>query len=384
MFLPQLLLALLTLVDSALSKCNGHHHHQAGSVQHRKTAITNVLVWDGTKFPRSRSTVVIVDGIISNENSVGAVIINGKGGFLIPGLIDSHVHLSDCAYLATLQKYGVTTALDVGTTPYEAVAKCGEHGVTDIRGSGAAGTVNGTNNSFIPGVPSDSFIPTPEAGRAFVASRKAEGVDYIKLFLDQLGPDDATIKAVVKAAHQEDLQVIAHASSYVAYAQAARTGVDIITHAPIDKALDDAVINEIISRDLKVIPTLLMMQSTINNTGAPFFLYDNVAHSTKSLLDAGIPVAVGTDSNDNPFVPANPSFGESLHEELRMMVAAGFTPSQALQAATSVPATVFGMDDRGAIKVGLRADLVLLSKDPSKNIGNAKSIVKVWVEGISK
>ena len=282
MFLPQLLLALLTLVDSALSKCNGHHHHQAGSVQHRKTAITNVLVWDGTKFPRSRSTVVIVDGIISNENSVGAVIINGKGGFLIPGLIDSHVHLSDCAYLATLQKYGVTTALDVGTTPYEAVAKCGEHGVTDIRGSGAAGTVNGTNNSFNPGVPSDSFIPTPEAGRAFVASRKAEGVDYIKLFLDQLGPDDATIKAVcpfisrcamhsklinkiqvVKAAHQEDLQVIAHASSYVAYAQAARTGVDIITHAPIDKALDDAVINEIISRDLKVIPTLLMMQVRI-------------------------------------------------------------------------------------------------------------------------
>lgn len=67
-----------------------------------------------------------------------------------------------------------------------------------------------------------------------------------------------------------------------------------------------------------------------------------------------------------------------------MMVAAGFTPSQALQAATSVPATVFGMDDRGAIKVGLRADLVLLSKDPSKDIGNAKSIVKVWVEGISK
>ena len=196
MYLSQLLLALVPLVDIALSKCNGHHHHQPGSVQHRKTAITNVLVWDGTKFPRSRSTVVIVDGIISNENSVGAVIINGKGGFLIPGLIDSHVHLTDCAYLATLQKYGVTTALDMGTAPYEAVAKCGEHGVTDIRGSGAAGTVNGTKISFIPGFPSDSFISTPEAGRVFVASRKAEGVDYIKFFLDPLGPDDATIKAV--------------------------------------------------------------------------------------------------------------------------------------------------------------------------------------------
>ena len=282
MYLYYLLLALVTFVDSASSKCNGHHHHQAGSVQHRKTAITNVLVWDGTKFPRSRSTVVIVDGIISNENSVGAVIINGKGGFLIPGLIDSHVRLTDCAYLGTMQKYGVTTALDMGTTPFEAVAKCSEHGVTDIRGSGAAGTVNGTKISFIPGFPSDSFIPTPDAGRAFVASRKAEGVDYIKLFLDPSGPDDETIKAVsallfllinaievddrsqvVKAAHQEGLQVIAHASSYAAYAQAARTGVDIITHAPIDKALDDAVINDIISRDIKVVPTLLMMQVCI-------------------------------------------------------------------------------------------------------------------------
>jgi len=196
MYFHHLILTFISLVKIASSKCDGHHHHQGGSVQHRKTAITNVLVWDGTKFPRSRSTVVIVDGIISNENSVGAVIINGKGGFLIPGLIDSHVHLTDCAYLATLQKYGITTALDMGTTPYEAVAKCGEHGVTDIRGSGAAGTVNGTKISFVPGLPTDSFIPTPEAGRAFVASRKAEGVDYIKLFLDPLGPDDETVQAV--------------------------------------------------------------------------------------------------------------------------------------------------------------------------------------------
>lgn len=195
----QVLLAFLSLFQIVSSGCRGHHHHHAGSVQHRKTAITNVLVWDGHKFPRARSTVVIFDGLISNSNSVGAVIINGKGGYLIPGLIDSNVRLTDCAQLSELQKHGVTTALDMGTHPYGAVMKCGEHGVTDIQGSGAVGTVEGTEIGRMPGFPVDSLIPTPEAGKAFVASRIAEGVDYIKVFLDPLGPDDATIKAVCQA-----------------------------------------------------------------------------------------------------------------------------------------------------------------------------------------
>lgn len=65
-----------------------------------------------------------------------------------------------------------------------------------------------------------------------------------------------------------------------------------------------------------------------------------------------------------------------------MMVAVGLTPRQAIQAATSVPASMFKMEDRGAIKVGLRADLVLLSANPLVDIGNLRKIVKVWVEGV--
>ncbi|KAK0107461.1 hypothetical protein ONS96_003274 [Cadophora gregata f. sp. sojae] len=350
----------------------------------QKLAITNVRVWDGNKFPRAASTVVIVGGIISNANSIGAVKVNGKGGFLIPGLIDSHVHLTDCSYLSTLQTYGVTTALDMGTYPYDPVMNCHDHGLTDVRGSGAAGTVNGTRIGLIPGFPTDSFIPTPEAGRKFVAARKAVEVDYIKLFLDPLGPDDATIKAVVNAAHREGLQVIGHATTKALYAQAARTGIDIITHAPVDQALDTAVLNNIITNKTKIVPTLLMMQSTINNTGAPFFLYtSNVAGSTKALLDNGIQIAAGTDSNDNAYVPANPPFGESLHEELALMVGAGFTPSQAIQAATSVPANMFKIYDRGSIKPGLRADLVLLTADPTVDIANTRKIARVWIEGVA-
>lgn len=115
-------------------------------------------------------------------------------------------------------------------------------------------------------------------------------------------------------------------------------------------------------------------------------MYGNVASSAKSLLEAGIPIAAGTGSemNDVCYGPDDHSFGKSLHEELVMMVAAGFTPSQGLQAATSVPASIFQLDDRGDIKPGMRADLVLLSANPTVDIGNTKKIVKMWVEGISK
>lgn len=128
----------------------------------------------------------------------------------------------------------------------------------------------------------------------------------------------------------------------------------------------------------------MIFQSTVNNTGAPYSLYtSNAAGSTKALLGAGIQIATGTDSNTNPYVPANPPFGDAIHEELALMVAAGFTPNQALQAATSVPASIFQMYDRGTIKPGLRADLVLLSANPITDISNSRKIVKVWVEGVS-
>jgi len=65
------------------------------------------------------------------------------------------------------------------------------------------------------------------------------------------------------------------------------------------------------------------------------------------------------------------------------MVGAGFTPSQAIQAATSVPANIFKVYDRGSIKAGLRADLVLLTADPTVDIGNTRKIARVWVEGVS-
>ena len=74
--------------------------------------------------------------------------------------------------------------------------------------------------------------------------------------------------------------------------------------------------------------------------------------------------------------------GASLHNELQLLVTAGLTPIEALRAATSTPARCFGLDDRGRIAPGARADLLLVDGDPTTNIADTLSIRTVWRQGI--
>jgi imidazolonepropionase-like amidohydrolase len=374
--------AVVTLLAAFAAAC-GVPAHLAARTAPIKTAITNVHVWNGNSFS-APSTVVVIGSIITNANPAGAgTVVDGKGAYLLPGYIDSHCHVTDCSFLTAMRANGITTALDMGTFPVSAVVACRAPGVTDIYGTGAAGTVNGTAISFIPGFPQDSFITSPAAGRAFVANRVAEGASWIKVFLDPLGPDEATLAAVVAAAHAAGKKVVTHAPAFADYSEAETAGADIPCHVPLDTPLDAASIKNLTSANRHVVPTLIMMQSIVNNTGAPFEAYTVAAEGSVSNMNAaGVPIAVGTDANTSPFVPANPPFGISLHEELALLVAAGLTPVQALQGATSVAAQTFGLYDRGAIKAGLRADLVLLSADPTVNIANSKSIEKVWLAGV--
>jgi imidazolonepropionase-like amidohydrolase len=75
--------------------------------------------------------------------------------------------------------------------------------------------------------------------------------------------------------------------------------------------------------------------------------------------------------------------GISLHEELQILVKAGYTPEQALNAATALPARIFHLGNRGRIAVGARADLVLIDGDPTRNIADTLSIYRVWKNGYS-
>jgi imidazolonepropionase-like amidohydrolase len=98
---------------------------------------------------------------------------------------------------------------------------------------------------------------------------------------------------------------------------------------------------------------------------------------TGALYRAGVPLLAGTDAAPGVFVVP----GFSLHEELAELVEAGLTPMDALAAATSNAGRFFGRDDIGRIAPGAHADLVLLSKDPSRDIHNTTTIVAVVANG---
>ena len=87
--------------------------------------------------------------------------------------------------------------------------------------------------------------------------------------------------------------------------------------------------------------------------------------------------SAGTDS---PF--PGTTYGASLHRELEHLVNAGLTQTAALAAATSAPARAFRMSDRGGIRTGMRADLLLVDGDPSKQIRATRNIVTIWKRGV--
>ena len=104
---------------------------------------------------------------------------------------------------------------------------------------------------------------------------------------------------------------------------------------------------------------------------------DVLLESIARLHQAGVPVLAGTDA-----AIGGTAFGASLHRELEYFTEAGMTASEALTSATSLPAAVFGLTDRGSIAPGMVADLVLVDGDPTADITATRAIEAVWKDGI--
>ena len=105
--------------------------------------------------------------------------------------------------------------------------------------------------------------------------------------------------------------------------------------------------------------------------------FDDPLGTVRKLHETGVTLLAGTDA-PNP----GTLHGVSLHRELELLVEAGLKPSEALAAATSVPAKRFGLNDRGRVEPGARADLLLVKGDPTSNIRATRAIVGVWRAGV--
>jgi imidazolonepropionase-like amidohydrolase len=366
-------------VITALGLEVGYSQFDSASMMSSKIALINVRVFDGARF--CESSTVVIDGGLIGSSAEGAQFIDCHGDFLLPGFIDAHVHLVGEHNLRQLSSFGITTALDMTTRPQSLLDSLrSKKGVTDIRSAGIGATSPGSKHSQIPLWSQENLVSNPADAARFVKDRIAEGADYIKIITDIPGPDQATVNALVSAAQSHGKLAVAHAVSTATYAMAQEAKVDMITHAPLDAVPSAAFITRMAAEGTVVIPTLTMMERAV--TGIPGRNYKHARASVNDFHKAGIPILAGTDANSSPFSPFPVPHGESLHREMELLVEAGMSTVDVLRAATSLPAKYFGLGDRGDIKPGMRADLVLLGEDPLSDIRATRCLRRVWCRGV--
>jgi imidazolonepropionase-like amidohydrolase len=252
---------------------------------------------------------------------------------------------------------------------------------------------------------------------AFIEGRIAEGADYIKVLVedghvfasDPLLPTLAPelVAAAVREAHARDRMVLAHVMTLETVEQVVDAGVDGLTHLFFDRPHTDEVIEKIVAAGVFVIPTLTVIASITGEPAgeelakdprvqakmtpewvdslagafgaSPRENFGYALDTLAALKEAGVDLLAGTDAAH--LGAPGMAHGASLHGELRLLMKGGFTQVEALRAATSVPARVFGLDDRGRIEPGLRADLTLVAGDPTVTIGDTLSVQRVWRGG---
>jgi imidazolonepropionase-like amidohydrolase len=384
------------------------------------TAIRDVRLFDGVRVV-PKANVVFDRGVIvaAGPNAAipaGAEVIDGSGKTLLPGFIDAHAH----AYGPVLERalrFGVTTELDMFTAVENMKQRHAEQAAgkvttrADMLSAGIAATVKGGHGTEYFPIP--VFTPGDDP-QAYIDARIAEGSDYIKLIEDNgeaYGIRFSTLsstdmKALIAAAHKRGKLAVVHVGSQADARMVIDAGADGLGHLFADTPPDAGFGKFVAAHHAFVVPTLTVLESTAGvASGAslvtdarikPFLTGEEITNlksafpkrpqskndlananaAVRQLKAARVPILAGTDA-PNP----GTAHGASMHRELELLVAAGLTPAEALAAATSTPAKIFRLDDRGRVATGLRADLVLVNGDPTANILATRDIAAIWRNG---
>ena len=382
-------------------------------------AVRRVRVFDGERLTGDDTVLVERGRIVSVGRGLsvpqGTAVVDGRGGVLLPGLIDSHVHVSSVFGSDALQ-FGVTTVLDMFCDAHLLASfRAPRVGLARVSGADvwSAGTL-----ATVPGGHGTQFhlaIPTVADSTdldRFVADRIREGSDFIKVIIEDGSMygrsvptlTAAQVRGLISAAHAHQVLAAAHVSTVAAARVALDAGADVLAHVPADAGIGPGLAADVGARTRGVITTLSIL-SVIGCTPDAVALRDDprvgrylspaqrdelgsrypacragtletAMANVAALHRANVSILAGTDSG-NPGTAA----GASLLGELGLLVRAGLSPVETLRAATSVPARCFNLADRGRVAPGLRADLVLVHGNPITAIDDIRDVVAVWKNG---
>jgi len=398
-----------------------------------KLVIQNANIIDGTGGPVLEEASVVVEGEKIVEVGRGldaprdAQVVDAQGAYLLPGLIDSHVHVcsnSDPSIMAnlnyrrgTLLLFGVRNLrrmLEAGFTTVRDMGAPEDYGLA-LRDGVRSGLVRGPRLLAcgkvisMTGGHADFHLPS---GVSFSGmSRIADGVeecrkaareqlrmggDFVKIcssggVMSPTDPVDTPqftleeIEAITYEAGCVGRYVASHAHGATGIKNAILAGVRTIEHGSLIDSEGRRLLRE---RGGFLVPTLVAGWKIVEHgleAGIPKYAVDKaeeIAHevrkNTLKSLREGVKVAMGTDAG----TPFN-KHGENA-EELALMVEAGFTPMEALVAATKVGADCVGLGDKlGTVEPGKLADLVLVDGNPLKDIRILadKSHIRMVVKG---
>jgi imidazolonepropionase-like amidohydrolase len=398
-------------------------------------ALTGARVIDGTGRPAiEQAAIIIVGGKIqevgpasSVKIPAGATRVDVAGKTIVPGLINAHGHVDAAresplsvrdqllAQLHMYAEYGVTTAFSLGSGPTDA-----QEGLT-LRDQQEQGPLDRARLYSAGLVIADK---TPDEARKDVDRHVDQKVDIIKIRVDgedgnpnKMTPD--IYRAVIDETHKRGMRLAAHMFYQKDAQLLVDAGADVLAHSIRDQDIPPAFVAELKKRNIGYIPTLtrdlsvFVYESTPAFFAEPFFLrgqslygkqvaqlkdpaaqekvrnnkdsqaikkaLEQANRNLKLLSDAGVPIAMGTDSGAN-LVGRWQGYFE--HVEMEMMVKAGLTPAQAIVAATGGAARVMHLDSKlGTLQPGKWADLVVLDANPLTDIKNLRQIAAVWIAG---
>jgi imidazolonepropionase-like amidohydrolase len=383
----------------------------------------NVVATDGS--PSIPNATVLIQGerIIrvgpadSTPVPSGAKIVSMKGKWLIPGLMNMHVHLglklpgaagdslaTETDTQEVLRMAGnARLSLLSGVTTLRLVGE--DHG-TDfaLRGAIDRGEVVGPRIKTAGEV----IVPTgghgsleadgPYALAHVVREQIKNGADWIKIAIsggisDSRGSisaapmTDEEMSTLIEVAHRNGIRVTAHNGSNEAARQALRFGIDGFEHG---YHLDTSILKDMKAKGVWLVPTIVVTQpgalEFYHKIGSPPWYLERVKITgtdhwamLQNAIRMGVKIALGTDQF--PFEPNDGTTATIAEAEL--YVKAGMTPLQALQSATTQAATMLAMDaDVGSITAGKFADIDALDADPTKDIHALRTLSFVMKGGM--
>jgi imidazolonepropionase-like amidohydrolase len=390
------------------------------SKQGQLTMLRGAWLFDGTGPALIRDPVVVIEGgVIRDVCSGGRVpatpgggtVIDLPGATLLPGLVDTHVHLAfdasadpvgnlarrrDDEIAAAMAEAGraalrggVTTIRDLGDYGYLSLGLRGQAGQPTVVAAGPPITTPGGHCHYLGG----AAAPTCEGVRAAVREHACRGVDVVKIMasggnltpgsrqdLAQFPPE--VLRAAVDEAHRLGLPVTAHAHAVSAIADAVEAGADGLEHVSFwTEAGVDApavLIRLIAARQIAVGATLGMVPVPgMSPPPALAVRMPAMIANMRRLCESGALMVAGTDAGIAPVKP---------HDVVRYAPAAlrqlGLSPADALRAITSVAAGVCGLGHRkGRIAPGFDADILAVDGDPVADPEALHRIRAVYARG---